>query len=170
MTTGRPTMHDAAKMAGVSLKIVSRVVNNESSVNESTHKRVISAIDPLGFRRNDLAHSLHRGQISSTLGLIIEDIANPPTAVSVDNNRMSVGVLRPVQRCKLPLSLVGFDDIELADMLSVPITVVAHDAMEMGRQAAYLLFNRLADPNHPLAPQHLVLSTHLIVHGSGGAS
>lgn len=74
---GRPTMQDVAASAGVSLKTVSRVVNNEPSVNEKTRERVNKAILQLGFRRNDLASSLRRGRSSSTIGLVIEDITNP---------------------------------------------------------------------------------------------
>ncbi|QBD83772.1 LacI family transcriptional regulator [Ktedonosporobacter rubrisoli] len=70
-------MQDVAEAAGVSLKTVSRVVNNEPRVSEETKERVKQAISALGFRRNDIARSLRRGQASSTIGLIIEDIANP---------------------------------------------------------------------------------------------
>lgn len=77
MTKMRPTMHDVAELAGVSVKTVSRVVNDEPRVGAETVVRVNSAIAALGFRRNDLAHSLRKGQSSHTLGLIIEDLSNP---------------------------------------------------------------------------------------------
>jgi LacI family transcriptional regulator len=73
----RPTMRDVASKAGVSLKTVSRVINDEPSVAAHTATRVSEAIAELGFQRNDLARSLRSGQSSSTLGLIIEDVANP---------------------------------------------------------------------------------------------
>jgi LacI family transcriptional regulator len=68
-------MRDVAEAAGVSLKTVSRVVNSEAGVGNGTARRVTSAIERLGFRRNDVARSLRAA--SSTLGLIIEDVANP---------------------------------------------------------------------------------------------
>lgn len=77
MAKMRPTMLDVAQAAGVSLKTVSRVVNNEPRVNDETRERVNKAILSLGFRRNDIARSLRQGQMSSTLGLVIEDIVNP---------------------------------------------------------------------------------------------
>ena len=73
----RPTMKDVARAAGVSLKTVSRVVNGEENVSPATTARVSEAIARLGFERNDLARSLRRGDSSSTLGLVIEDLANP---------------------------------------------------------------------------------------------
>jgi LacI family transcriptional regulator len=73
----RPTMRDVASRAGVSLKTVSRVINGEPGVAVATAARVGDAIDELGFQRNDLARSLRQGVSSSTLGLVIEDVANP---------------------------------------------------------------------------------------------
>jgi LacI family transcriptional regulator len=52
------TMHDVAKLAGVSTKTVSRVVNNQGEISESTRSRVQAAIEQLGYRPNILARSL----------------------------------------------------------------------------------------------------------------
>ena len=76
-TLSRPTMRDVAQQAGVSLKTVSRVINAEAGVTPATAAKVTEAIDALGFERNDLARSLRQGRSSSTLGLVIEDVANP---------------------------------------------------------------------------------------------
>jgi LacI family transcriptional regulator len=70
-------MRDVALRAGVSLKTVSRVINEEPGVAAATAERVTVAIAELGFQRNDLARSLRQGRTSSTLGLVIEDVANP---------------------------------------------------------------------------------------------
>ena len=69
-------MRDVASTAGVSLKTVSRVVNGEAGVRETTAARVEAAIQRLGFSRNDLARSLRHGS-AGALGLVIEDVANP---------------------------------------------------------------------------------------------
>jgi LacI family transcriptional regulator len=73
----RPTMVDVARHAGVSLKTVSRVVNNEPAVTPDVVDRVLAAIAELGFRRNDIARNLRSGRVSATIGLLIEEIANP---------------------------------------------------------------------------------------------
>jgi LacI family transcriptional regulator len=77
MHQARPTMRHVADKAGVSLKTVSRVINEEPGVASGTADRVNAAVALLGFRRNDLARSLKKGTTSSTLGLVIEDVANP---------------------------------------------------------------------------------------------
>lgn len=70
-------MNDVARLAGVSLKTVSRVVNGEPGVHPGTAQRVLAAIDQLGFRRNLGARNLRRGSTSGTIGVLLEDVANP---------------------------------------------------------------------------------------------
>lgn len=44
-----PTIYDVAKLSGVSISTISRVLNAPDKVNSETHKRVMEAIDQLGF-------------------------------------------------------------------------------------------------------------------------
>jgi LacI family transcriptional regulator len=73
----RATMNDVARLAGVSIKTVSRVVNDEPGVHSDTAERVLAAIARLGFRRNIGALNLRRGSSTGTIGLVLEDVANP---------------------------------------------------------------------------------------------
>ncbi len=61
----------------MSLKTVSRVVNGEPAVAQELIDRVLAAIAELGFRRNEFARNLRSGRVSATIGLLIEEIANP---------------------------------------------------------------------------------------------
>ena len=70
-------MGDVARLAGVSIKTVSRVVNAEPGVHAETTDRVLAAIERLGFRRNVGAFNLRRGASTGTIGLVLEDVANP---------------------------------------------------------------------------------------------
>jgi LacI family transcriptional regulator len=73
-----PTMRDVAALAGVSLKTVSRVVNQESGVSRELVRRVLDAVGLLGYRHNLTASSLRRAdQKTATIGLLLEDVANP---------------------------------------------------------------------------------------------
>ena len=63
------TLQDVAKRAGVSVKTVSRVVNNQGEISEATRKHVQTAINELGYRPNILARSLVN-QRSNTLGVL----------------------------------------------------------------------------------------------------
>jgi LacI family transcriptional regulator, galactose operon repressor len=326
---GRPTMKDVASRAGVALKTVSRVVNDEPGVTPETASRVRNAINELGFRRNDSARLLRKGQTAS-IGLIMEDIGDPfysalsravedvahwngsllftgssdedpqreqelvlalcarrvdglivipasgdhryllpeiaagvasvfvdrpaglieadavladniggtqegvahlirhghqrigfigddaniytarqrrqgyeqamadagleirdqwasmakpgpdtirsafdqmlagpepVTAVFCGNNRITVLALREIANAGRQMALVGFDDFELADLLTPGVTVVAQNPAEMGRKAAELLFGRLAGEHGPA--QSIELATNLVIRGSG---
>lgn len=63
------TIRDVAKHAGVSIKTVSRVINNEAFVREETRAKVIQAIEELGYVVNVSAQRLASGR-SYTIGLI----------------------------------------------------------------------------------------------------
>lgn len=69
---GRPTIRDVARLANVSVGTVSKALNNNGSLRQETRERVIARAREIGFRPNDLAQSLHRGQ-SFTVGLISTD-------------------------------------------------------------------------------------------------
>jgi LacI family transcriptional regulator len=324
----RPTMQDVAQHARVALKTVSRVVNGEPGVRAETAGRVRDAIAALGYRRNDSARVLRRGQTAS-IGLIMEDIGDPfyatlsravedvaarhgtllitgssdedperertlalafcarrvdglipasadhsylrpemeagcalvfvdrpprlleadtvltanrggaaagvahlianghrrigfigddpriytaaqrykgyldamaaadlgieaswitmdgpsqpgvrealrrmltgpaaVTAVFCANNRVTAHTLRELKEMAGPsVALVGFDDLELADLLQPAVTVVAQSTAELGRTAAELLFRRLGGYSGP--PELVVLGTTLVIRGSG---
>jgi DNA-binding LacI/PurR family transcriptional regulator len=57
-----PGMNDVARLAGVSQKTVSRVINNERYVSEHIRKRVLQAARDLGYRRNTAARALITGR------------------------------------------------------------------------------------------------------------
>ncbi len=64
------TMEQVAKHAGVSLKTVSRVLNNEQGVSRKTQEVVRQSIEELGFVANASARQLARGQ-ARALGLFL---------------------------------------------------------------------------------------------------
>lgn len=68
----KPTIFNVADLAGVSIKTVSRVVNDEPNVQEKTRKKVQSAIKKLGYRPNLSARGLS-GKRSYVIGLIYEN-------------------------------------------------------------------------------------------------
>ncbi|HEY6597418.1 MAG TPA: LacI family DNA-binding transcriptional regulator [Asanoa sp.] len=71
-------MRDVAALARVSIKTVSRVVNQEPGVSPELADRVLDAVGLLGYRHNLTASSLRRAdQKTATIGLLLEDISNP---------------------------------------------------------------------------------------------
>lgn len=60
-----PRSVDVARLAGVSQKTVSRVLNNEPYVSVEVRRRVLSAADHLGYRLNNAARALASGRTRS---------------------------------------------------------------------------------------------------------
>lgn len=100
-------------------------------------------------------------------------MADPPTAFFAINNLITVGILQALDRSGLvvpdDIALVGFDDFELASVLSPRLTLVRQPAAELGRQAALLLVERIQQ-RQDAAPHVIILDTELILRESCGCS
>ena len=87
------TLRDVAKVAGVSIKTVSRVVNHQGEIKETTRQRVQTAIDHLGYRPNVLARSLIH-QHSNTLAVVawgIDYYGPSRTVVGIEKQANELG-------------------------------------------------------------------------------
>lgn len=96
----RPTIFDVAKVAGVSIKTVSRVVNHEPNVRASTRERVENAIAILKYRPDQSARNLasHRTHL---IVLVYDDPAAYELPSSGYIIRMQQGAL---QACRSGVS------------------------------------------------------------------
>ncbi|MDD5258566.1 MAG: LacI family DNA-binding transcriptional regulator [bacterium] len=90
-----------------------------------------------------------------------------PTAVFAANDLMAKGALMAVKESNLQvpkdISLVGFDDIDIAAHLVPPLTTVKQPMFRLGTEAASFLIEQNPEENKPL---HLVLPTELIIRES----
>lgn len=74
----QPTMKDVAALARVSIKTVSRVINGEAGVSPELVRRVLEAVDMVGYRLDLTASSLRRAdRKTATIGLIFRDSSSP---------------------------------------------------------------------------------------------
>ena len=76
MQHSNATLRDVAERVGVSIRTVSRVVNDESGFSESTRARVLEAVEELGYRPNLLARGLIKGR-SGTIALVATELTDP---------------------------------------------------------------------------------------------
>ncbi|GAA1717509.1 LacI family DNA-binding transcriptional regulator [Isoptericola hypogeus] len=70
------TVHDVARVAGVSISTVSRALATPERVAAPTRERVTTVARELGYRPNRAASVLRAGR-SGALGLVVPDLANP---------------------------------------------------------------------------------------------
>ncbi|MBV9280233.1 MAG: LacI family DNA-binding transcriptional regulator [Chloroflexi bacterium] len=96
------------------------------------------------------------------------DLADPPTAIFAANDLQATGVYRALRERDIAIpggmSVVGFDDVPLASLLSPPLTTVRQPLPEMGRAAVNMLV-RLID-GETLRPPRVELATSLVLRGS----
>ncbi|MBO0867556.1 MAG: LacI family DNA-binding transcriptional regulator [Micromonosporaceae bacterium] len=114
-----------------------------------------------GYRQRDVAAAE-----KATEALL--DLPDPPTAIFAANNRNTIGAYRAIRARGATTRLAGFDDFELADSLGLPLTLVAYDPRELGREAAVLLCDRIAEAGagaEPGAPRRKVISTRIVEYG-----
>lgn len=86
-----------------------------------------------------------------------------PTAILAMSDLLAIGVMRAAQRLglKVPddLSVVGFDDVPLAQDLAPPLTTVRQPLTEKGRLAAAVLLGTAPPPTAPLPTELIVRSS-----------
>lgn len=70
------TINDIAKIVGVNVATVSRVLNNRGYISENLKSRVYAAMEELNYQPNEIARSLSRKK-SNVIGLIIPTISHP---------------------------------------------------------------------------------------------
>ena len=69
------TIKDVAKLAEVSISTVSRVINDSKPVSPEARRRVLHAIETLGYEPNEIARSLVTKK-SNLIGVVVNDIGN----------------------------------------------------------------------------------------------
>jgi LacI family transcriptional regulator len=101
-------------------------------------------------------------------GAAVLDLAEPPTAVFAGADEIALGVIEAarVRGMRVPqdLSVVGFDDTQLARMASPPLTTVRQPLSEMGGVALRTALRLAA--GETIESHHVELATQLVVRGS----
>ena len=95
-------------------------------------------------------------------------LPTPPTAVFAQSDEMAAGALKALRRmglsCPHDVSIVGFDDHEIADIID--LTTVAQDVCEQGRIAAQQMLVAVAADGAGTAPVRRLLPTKLVLRGT----
>ena len=93
---------------------------------------------------------------------------DPPTAVTVFNDRCATGVLDALRRAgkAVPedISVTGFDDSRLARLGHVSLTTVAQDTATMTEQALRRAAARIS--GEPMSPREEVVPPHLVIRST----
>jgi LacI family transcriptional regulator len=96
------------------------------------------------------------------------DLPEPPTAIFAFNDNIAIGAVQAARgrRFDVPgdLSIVGFDDIQLAGHVQPPLTTLRQDKARLGVEAGRALTRLIAAD--PVVPEAMTLPVELVVRGS----
>ena len=125
-------------------------------------------------------HGLHADQRIVPGGLTEEDgadaaralLAEPPTAVTVFNDRCATGALDAFHHAGLAvpgdISVVGYDDSRLAQLAHVNLTTIAQDTIAMSTLAVNLAIDRIAGTG--VTRREVVIPPRLVIRGTTAAN
>lgn len=143
----------------------------DTTPGRGRHEGFVAALDAGGVELDGALVQIgdFRQESGYQAALRLLALERPPTAIFAANNLMTIGVLHALHalgvRVPNGVSVIGFDDLELADLLSPPLTVIDRPMEEQGALAMRLLLARVeAGDERP--PQRIVLDTHLLVRSS----
>ncbi|WP_432546361.1 LacI family DNA-binding transcriptional regulator [Kineococcus sp. SYSU DK004] len=121
------------------------------------------AMDPALVRQGDFHQESGYREARALL-----ELDDPPTAIFAASDQMALGVYEAVRRrgLRVPedVSVVGFDDLQLAEWASPPLTTVRQPLAEMGAAAARTVLS-LAD-GQEVSGTRVELATSLVVRHS----
>lgn len=120
-------------------------------------------VDPHYIARGNFTYEAGANALQQLLAL-----PQPPTAVFCHSDIMALGALSLAKRrgLKVPddLSIIGFDNISLAEFCDPPLTTVSQPRFAIGREAMLLLLDQLSGQN--VSSGSRLLDCELIVRGS----
>ncbi len=100
--------------------------------------------------------------------LVLLRLIPRPTAIFAGNDMIALGALRAIReaglRCPEDVSLMGFDDLDLAEATYPALSSVSQSGYQLGTTAAHMLVGRLHGDKSP--PKHMILKTSLSLRSS----
>lgn len=148
------------------------LIHDESRII-TARKRLEGYIDALkshGIDVDDRFIAVSNSTVKDAIEATTRLFSQPerPTALFTVDSLMTTGALLALRSMGLSVphdvSLIGFDDFDLATFTDPPITVVAQPVAQIGPLAVDMLLNRIQGNREP--PRHVRLPTELIIRGS----
>ena len=142
----------------------------DAGCNQARWQGFRSTVEAAGHPvlENFALHRTFRYSAGVTGGGQLLDSRNPPTAVFAGSDEIAVGLIEACRRrgLRVPedVSVIGFDDTQLAEFCSPPLTVVRQPLREMGRVAVRTALQLAAGAT--VDSHHVELATSLVVRAS----
>lgn len=149
------------------------VITGQTSRSSSTerHDGFCDGLRDFGIDWSQVivAHGDYSQESGYQKALELMALIDPPTALFVSNNFMTVGALRAIheKKIKIPdqISIMGFDDMYWYEITDPPLTAIDQPAFAIGKKAAERVIMRINNKKQPPAAK-IRLPTRLIIRDS----
>lgn len=115
----------------------------------------LSGVEKFGFDRSKCKvrrNFAHIESVGREFKKILEQ-SSRPTAIVASNDKVAIALMQTAQELGVDvpndISIVGFDDIPMASLVSPALTTIRTDISAMGRIAATMLLDKIKNPNTP---------------------
>lgn len=165
---GRQAAEHLLELGHRRLAIIAGPLN--TTPGRQRYEGFVDTVEAAGIDMEDeyrqVADFRESGGYQSALSLL--GLTQPPTAIFSANNLMTIGALKALNdmgaRVPEDLSLIGFDDLELAPLLRPALTVIERSDVQQGVLAMRLLLKRLEGNADPA--RTITLETRLVKRAS----
>lgn len=145
--------------------------SSDSYDNHLRYKGYLRALAEAGLEEQSKwrlsGNFVREGGYNATKMLIMQ--GSLPSAVFYGNDEMAIGGLKAFEECGISvpndISVIGYDDIQLAEYVNPPLTTIRQPKSEAGSLAAHLLFQALAGES---VKQSYMLTTDMMERASVG--
>ncbi len=115
-----------------------------------------------------MKYVLPKAEAGYTATLKMLDLAEPPDALFTVNSLIAEGALQAIRERNLTIpddiALVTFDETTWSSLVQPAITLISQPTYEIGKTAAQLLMQRIADPGRPT--RQVILKGQMLARGS----
>ena len=142
------------------------------SISDHRERAFVKAMERAGLKANPSLVLIGNYRVSGGEVAMMEilKMTNPPTAVLAANDLTAIGALRVLHRegISVPddISIIGFDDIELSDMIYPPLTTIRLSRHDLAKAFIEAL-ESASEQSHGLGNQYSV-KTSLVIRDSTG--
>lgn len=149
--------------------IITGRLNSDPAFDRLNGYKKALAFNNIPINENYIFHGDYKLQTAYNITKEVLAMENGPTAMLVSSNMMTIGTIKAVydegKRIPEDLSVIGFDKLELLDVLGFGISYVDDSPVELGRAAANMLVE-IAEAEEKKDVKEITISPSLVLKGS----
>lgn len=149
--------------------IITGRLNSEPALDRLNGYKKALAFNNIGINEDYIFRGDYRLRTAYDITKEVLDMKDGPTALLISSNMMTLGCIRAMysENKSIPedLAIIGFDKLDLLDILGIGISYVDDSPVELGRAAANMLLE-LSEGTEKKDIKEITISPNLVLKGS----